>query len=494
MPDGHPPLRAGNLSSMTETPVRTRIAPAPSGSIHVGNARTALYNWLLARKHEGTFVLRVEDTDAKRVSDEHFRAVIEDLRWLGLDWDEGPEAGGPFGPYRQSERRDRYDAAALTLVEGGHAYRCYCTAEELEQRRKQAQTSGRPPGYDGRCRDLTDAQRAAFEAEGRSFAIRFKVPPGRTISFDDLVRGTISTQSDAIPDFIIQRSDGSPTYLLAAGLDDALMNITHIVRGEDLVAATPRQLLLREALDVHDVPVFAHLPLLVSEDGRPLSKRWGDVSVRAYRDRGFLPEAMVNYLALLGWSYDDKTNIFSVAELVEYFSLERVGRNPAAFDVAKLEWLNGHYIRTKAPEVLAEELVPFCERAGLPADNEEGRALLKAVAPLLKERLRRLEEAPPMIAFLFGDVTPDEKAAKALEGQGPYLAAVAGVLQDAEWTVEAIEGALRELAAKQDLKPRKAFQPIRAAVTGTLVSPPLFESMEILGRDATLRRIGAAVA
>ncbi|HZA20476.1 MAG TPA: glutamate--tRNA ligase, partial [Actinomycetota bacterium] len=354
---------------MNEAPVRTRIAPAPSGSIHVGNARTALYNWLFARHHGGTFVLRIEDTDAKRVSDEHIQAVLEDLRWLGLYWDEGPEAGGDFGPYRQSERWDRYHAAVLNLVETGHAYRCYCTAEELEQRRKQAQAAGRPPGYDGRCRDLSDSQRAAFEAEGRDFAVRFKVPPGRTISFDDVVRGTISTHSDQIQDFVIQRSDGSPTYMLAAGLDDALMNITHIVRGEDLIAATPRQLLLREAMDIHDVPVFAHLPLLVSEDGRPLSKRWGDVSVRAYRDRGFLPEAMVNYLALLGWSYDDKTNIFTVDQLIEYFSLERVGRNPAAFDVAKLEWLNGHYIREKAPEALAEELVPFCERAGLPADT-----------------------------------------------------------------------------------------------------------------------------
>ena len=480
---------------MNEAPVRTRIAPAPSGSIHVGNARTALYNWLFARHHGGTFVLRIEDTDAKRVSDEHIQAVLEDLRWLGLYWDEGPEAGGDFGPYRQSERWDRYHAAVLNLVETGHAYRCYCTAEELEQRRKQAQAAGRPPGYDGRCRDLSDSQRAAFEAEGRDFAVRFKVPPGRTISFDDVVRGTISTHSDQIQDFVIQRSDGSPTYMLAAGLDDALMNITHIVRGEDLIAATPRQLLLREAMDIHDVPVFAHLPLLVSEDGRPLSKRWGDVSVRAYRDRGFLPEAMVNYLALLGWSYDDKTNIFTVDQLIEYFSLERVGRNPAAFDVAKLEWLNGHYIREKAPEALAEELVPFCERAGLPAHTEEGRALLKAVAPLLSERLKRLDEAPSMIAFLFGDVTPDGKAAKALEGQGPYIADVAGVLEAIpEWTAEAIEGALRELAAKHDLKPRKAFQPIRAAVTGTLVSPPLFESMEILGRDATLRRIRAAIA
>jgi glutamyl-tRNA synthetase len=478
---------------MSHPPVRTRIAPAPSGSIHVGNARTALYNWLFARHHRGTFVLRVEDTDVKRASEEHIEAVVEDLRWLGLDWDEGPQVGGDFGPYRQSERTDRYRAAVLTLVEAGHAYRCYCTAEELESRRKRAQAEGRPPGYDGRCRDLTDAERAAFEAEGREWAVRFKVPPGRTVTFADVVRGTIATRSEQIQDFIIQRSDGSPTYLLAAGLDDALMNITHIVRGEDLIAATPRQILLREAMDIHDVPVFAHLPLLVSEAGRPLSKRWGDVSVRSYRDRGFLSHAMVNYLALLGWSYDDKTNVFSREELIEYFSLERVGRNPAAFDVAKLEWLNGHYIRQTPPSELANRLLPFCTRAGLDAESEPGRETLQRVAPLLVERIKRLDEAPPMVAFLFGPVTPDVKAAAALEGQGDYLGEVAVALEGIlEWTSAAIESALRELATKLDLKPRQAFQPIRAAVTGTLVSPPLFESLEILGREETLARIRAA--
>jgi glutamyl-tRNA synthetase len=478
------------------SPIRTRIAPAPSGSIHVGNARTALYNWLLARRHGGVFVLRVEDTDAKRATEDAYRAVLEDLRWLGLDWDEGPEAGGEFGPYRQSERLDRYRAAARQLLADDHAYRCYCTQEELEARRKAARADRRTPGYDGRCRNLTEDERAAFEAEGRPFAVRFKVPVDRTVTFEDVVRGSISTDTAQIPDFIIQRSDGSPTYMLAAGLDDALMNITHIVRGEDLIAATPRQLLLREALAVTDVPVFAHLPLLVADDGRPLSKRWGDVAVRAYRDRGILPEAMVNYLALLGWSYDDRTNIFSVDELIERFSLERVGRNPAAFDTDKLEWLNGHYIRSSSPRRLADELTPFCVRAGLPADTPEGRGRLEAVAPLLVERLKTLDEAPAMVRFLFDDVSPDEKASKAIDGQGDYLAEVHATLEGVgEWKAVTIEAALRDLAEKRELKPRKAFQPIRAAVTGTLVSPPLFESLEILGRDATvvrLRRVAAA--
>jgi glutamyl-tRNA synthetase len=472
--------------------VRTRIAPAPSGSIHVGNARTALYNWLFARQNGGVFVLRIEDTDAERATDEAYHAVLEDLRWLGLEWDEGPEIGGDLGPYRQTERLERYAAATEDLVARNHAYRCYCTPEELAQRRAAAMAERRTPGYDGRCRHLTDEERAAFEAEGRAFAVRFAVPPERTVVFDDVVRGEISTDTRQIPDFVIQRSDGSPTYMLAAAVDDVLMNITHVIRGEDLIAATPRQLLLREAMAVADVPVFAHLPLLVDDKGKPLSKRWGDVAVAAYRAQGYLPEAMVNYLALLGWSYDDKTNIFSTDELIEYFSLDRVGKNPAAFDVAKLEWLNLHYVKTMAPEELAARLVPYCVAAGIDADNPAGRALLDAVAPLISERLKRLEEAPPMVVFLFERRAPDEKAARVLEGQSDYLVAVGGALGTLEkWTAPAIEEALRALAASRDLKPKQAFQPIRAAVTGTLVSPPLFESLEILGRAETLARVEA---
>jgi glutamyl-tRNA synthetase len=475
--------------------VRTRIAPAPSGSIHVGNARTALYNWLYARQNDGVFVLRVEDTDQSRVSEESYQAVLTDLRWLGLEWDEGPEVDGPHAPYRQSERFDRYDTALEHLVGREAAYPCYCTPEELDARRKAAQAERRTPGYDGRCRNLTAEERAAFEAEGRKSSIRFKVPAGRSVSFDDVVRGTVTTETAQIPDFVIRRSDGTPTYMLAVTVDDVEMDITHVIRGEDLMAATPRQLLMREALGVEEVPVFGHLPLLVDEKGRPLSKRWGDVAVAAYRDQGFLPEAVVNYLALLGWSFDDKTNIFSIEELVEKFSLERVGRNPAAFDVPKLEWLNGHYIRQKTPEEVADALVPFCVREGLPADTAEGRELLARVAPLLTERMKRLTEAPPMIRFLFERREPDEKAAKVLDGQGEYLTAVAERLGAVEkWNASAIEETLRALAEERELKPKHAFQPVRAAVTGTLISPPLFESLEILGRDETLERLRHAAS
>jgi glutamyl-tRNA synthetase len=465
--------------------VRTRIAPAPSGSIHVGNARSALYNWLFARQNEGVFLLRIEDTDQKRASEDAYAAIAEDLEWLGLTWDEGP--------FLQSDRLDRYARAADRLVENRCAYRCYCTPQELDSRRKAAMAAGKPPGYDGRCRDLSPQERASFEAEGRTFALRFRVPHERTIAFDDVVRGRVATTTSQISDFVIQRSNGFPTYMLAVSVDDLEMEITHIIRGEDLLAATPRQLLIREALGIAEVPVFAHLPLLVSSDGRPLSKRWGDVSVRAYRDAGFLAEAMVNYLALLGWSFDDKTNVFSVAELVEKFSLERVGKNPAAFDAVKLEWLNGLYIKQLDPAELAERLVPFCVRAGLAADSPEGRKKLGAVAPLISERLKRLDEAPPMIAFLFGPVTLDEKASKVIQGQAEYLRAVADRLEGAEgWRALEIEESLRGLAAERELKPKQAFQPIRAAVTGTLVSPPLFESLEILGRQVAVERLRAA--
>ena len=469
-------------AGMTE--VRTRIEPAPSGSIHVGNARTALFNWLFARHHGGKFVLRIADTDAKRATEENFRAVLEDFRWLGLTWDEGPEVEGPHGPYRQSERFDLYRAHADRLVEGGFAYYDYASTGDVDAERKKAQAAGRRPDH--------AAIASARKDEGHAPSIRFIVPAERTITFHDEVLGDMSTDLGSTPDFVIMRADGTPTYMLAVTVDDLEMGITHIIRGNDLVASTARQLLIREALGASEVPRFAHLPLLVAPDGKPLSKRWADVAVSAYRDGGFLPEAMNNYMALLGWSFDDRTNIFSMDELVEKFSLERVGKNPAAFDVDKLEWLNGHYIREKTPAELAELLIPHCAAEGIPVDSTEERATLEAVTPLLVERMKRLTEAPPMVRFLFMDVTPDDKAAKALEGQGEYLAAVAAGLEGVEkWATAAIEEALRELAARRELKPRKAFQPIRAAVTGTLVSPPLFESLEILGRTKTLERIRA---
>ena len=437
-----------------------------------------------ARHNDGKFVLRIADTDAKRATEENYEAVLRDMEWLGLEWDEGPDIGGPHGPYRQSERFDLYRQWAHKLVEEGFAYEDYSTSEDVDKERELARAEGRRPDH------RAVAQRSAREGTP---SIRFIVPPDRTMTFQDEVLGDVSTDLGRTPDFIIMRADGTPTYMLAVTVDDVLMEITHIVRGNDLMASTPRQLLVREAMGIKDVPVFAHLPLIVDAKGKPLSKRWGDVSVSAYREQGFLPEAMLNYLALLGWSLDDHTNVFSLDEAIAAFELGRVNKNPAAFDVAKLEWINGHHVRSKTPEEVAEALVPFCLADGLPADTDEGRAILATVAPLLTERMKRLTEAPPMIRFLFGRQEPDEKAAKALDGQGGYLEAVAGALEVVEkWTTAEIEASLRALAEQRELKPKKAFQPIRAAVTGTLISPPLFESLEILGRDETLARLRAA--
>ena len=478
---GEPPRRKG---------VRVRFAPAPTGYLHVGNARTALYDWLFARHHGGVFVLRIEDTDKDRSTDESLEGIQEVLRWLGIDWDEGPTVGGPFEPYRQSERLDMFRQAVDDLAAAGSAYRCYCTPEELAQRRKDALARGEPPGYDGRCRNLTDEQREAYEAEGRPFAWRFHTGD-QDVVVADLIRGEARFPASDIRDFVMLRSDGTPTYLLAAAVDDWKMEITHVLRGEDLFSSTPRQMLLLQALGVEVLPEYAHLPLLLGPDRQPLSKRHGSVSVEWFRDHGYLPEAMVNYLALLGWSYDDHTTFFSVDDLVKDFDLNRVSRNPAAFDPEKLEWMNGHYIREADPERFAAELGETLARREMKADAEA----VRQAASLVQERSRTLEEAAELLRFLFQDVEPDEQAAKALQGQGEYLAAVADRLAGLkEWKAEEIEEALRAIREERELSSRKAFQPIRAAVTGRTVTPPLFESMALLGKDRTLGRLRAAAS
>ncbi len=451
----------------------------------MGGARTALYDWLFARHHGGVFILRVEDTDKTRVTEEAFEGLQQSLAWLGIEWDEGPGVGGPFGPYRQTERMEVYREAVETLVAGEAAYRCYCTPEELDERRKAAMARSEPPGYDGRCRLLTDADRKTFEDEGRPYAMRFATP-GRDVTVHDLVRGEATFPASDLRDFVIMRSDGTPTYLLAAAVDDWRMELTHVIRGEDLFASTPRQLLLMEALGVERVPEYAHLPLIVGPDRAPLSKRHGSVAVERFREEGFLPEAMVNYLALLGWSFDATTTFFTREELVERFDLSRVSHNPAAFDREKLEWMNGHYIRETADERLTDVLTERLSSEGIAVD----RGVLARAVPLVKERIKLLTEAPDMLRFLFQDVKPDEKAAKMLDGQGEYLAEVAARLEAlGEWSAAAIEAVLRAIQEERGLNSKKAFQPVRAAVTGTLISPPLFESIELLGRDRTLARL-----
>jgi glutamyl-tRNA synthetase len=469
--------------------VRCRFAPAPSGSIHVGNARSALFSWLYARHHDGVFVLRIEDTDESRVTEEAYRGVVEDLRWLGLDWDEGPDIGGPHGPYRQSERLALYHEMSERLLASGHAYRCWCTPEELEERRKAAMARGEPPGYDGRCRNRPRGERAALEAEGRPFAIRFHMPE-RAWVIEDLVKGEVGWAAGDLHDFVLVRSDGSPVFLLAVAVDDLLMEITHVVRGDDLLASAPRNAAVIEALG-GSPPAYAHLPQVLGPDSKPLSKRHGATSVAAFREQGFLPEAMVNYLALLGWAKDDHTTFLSRDELVEAFELTHVSHNPAVFDTQKLDWMNNHYVQSLDEDDLAARCVPFLTAEGLSVDP----ALLRGAVPIVRERMKRLTEAPALLRFLFtDDVVPNEKAAE-LIGRAPdgYLKQAADELDTLQsWDTEHIQAALDATASAAGLSRTKGWQPVRAAVTGSNVSPPLPESLALLGRERTVTRLRAA--
>ena len=477
--------------------MRTRFAPAPSGDLHVGNVRTALFSWALARRHGGTFILRVEDTDRSRVTDEAFARALEILQWIGISWDEGPGTGGPFAPYRQSERLTVYAEAADRLRESGAVYPCYCTPAELEQRREEARAAGRPPGYDGRCRYLTGEERTAFEAEGRTSVLRFWMPDGTT-TWNDLVRGEITIDHANVPDFAITRSDGHPLYLLAAAVDDVIMGLTHIVRGEDLVTATPRQLALYAALGHPQDrwPAFAHLPLIVGDDSKPLSKRHGEVSLAAYRAQGFLPEALANYLSLLGWSPGEDREFFGEDVLLAEFDVTRVSRNPARFDIKKLQALNGDWIRSLSVEDLAGRIAPFFDGAGLTGIDH---AELIAVVPLIQIRMNQLTEAPELLHFYFVDeekfAIEEVAVSKGLgEGAGAILRIASERLSALpEWTAATIEPAVWGIGEELGLNKKRTATPLRVAVTGRTISPPLFESMELLGRERTLHRIEQAV-
>lgn len=471
---------------MSDARVRCRFAPAPSGSLHVGNVRSALFSWLFARHHDGEFVLRFEDTDASRVTEEAVSGVLEDLRWLGIDHDEGPDVGGPHEPYRQSQRLDVYRVHAERLLDQGDAYRCYCTPEELDQRRKAAAAAHEAPGYDGHCRTLEPDRVMAFEAEGRESVVRFRMPDREWV-IDDIVKGTVRFEAGQLRDFVLVRSDGSALFLLAVAVDDMLMGITHVVRGDDLLASAPRNSAVIEALGGMP-PTYAHVPQVLGPDRQPLSKRHGSTSVESFREQGFLPEAMMNYLALLGWSPGDDREVLSREELIDAFDLERVSSNPAAFDTEKLTWLNNRYIQSLDDDDLAARCLHFLTEEGLMPDP----STLRASMPIVKERMKTLTEAPALLRFLFtDDIEPNEKAAgviaKSPEG---YLARVADALEAAEpWTAFVITAALDSLAEREELSRTKAFQPVRAAVTGSNVSPPLPESLELLGKARTLDRL-----
>jgi glutamyl-tRNA synthetase len=493
---------------MTESrPVRTRFCPSPTGNPHVGMARTALFSWAYARHHGGTFVFRIEDTDAARDSEESYGLLVDVMRWLGLDWDEGPEVGGPHGPYRQSERMGVYADVAAKLLEHGSAYRCYCTTEEVEQRRKDAGGGeGGPTGYDNHCRSLSADQVAAFEAEGRSPVIRMRMPE-RAITFDDLVRGEITFAAEHVPDYVLVRANGQPLYTLVNPVDDALMGITHVLRGEDLLSSTPRQVALYEALAEIGVgggftPEFGHLPYVMGQGNKKLSKRDPESNLLAYRDQGFLPEGLLNYLALLGWAIAEDRDVFSLAEMVEAFDVSRVNPNPARFDIKKCEAINGSHMRLLEPDDAAARLVPYLQAERLVADppTPEQTGLVAAGMPLVQERISTFVEGARMLRFLFVDedaFTVDEAdRAKSLDaaGQDVVRAALEALTALGAWETAAIESALRERLVEQlGLKPRHAFGPVRVAVTGAKVSPPLFESMELLGRERSLARLQAAL-
>lgn len=487
------------------TDVRVRFAPSPTGDLHVGNIRAALFNYAFVRHQGGVFIFRVEDTDVARSTEESYRGLLADLRWLGLDWDEGPEVDGPYGPYRQSRRASVYTDAVARLRAGGYAYDCFCATEEVAERNRVA---GRPSGYDGHCRELTDAQRADFLAQGRAPVLRFRMPDER-IEFTDLVRGPVGFDPEHVPDYVLVRSDGSPLYTLTNPVDDALMRVTHVLRGEDLLASTPRQIPLHQALrdlGVSDAPMprFGHLPFVMGEGNRKLSKRdTPEASLNHLRERGYLPEAVLNYLALLGWSMGEDREVFTLEEMCQAFTLDRVGVNPARFDPKKLLAINGVKIRALAPAGFADRTVPFLAAAGLVADppTAEQAELLRAATPLVQERTSLLTEAVDMLGFLFvadDRFTVDEAAAaKQLTPAqaGTVKAAVAALEPVTDWTATVLEGELRAaLVDGLGLKPKHAFGPVRVAVTGRRVSPPLFESLELLGRDRTLTRLRDALS
>jgi glutamyl-tRNA synthetase len=473
--------------------VVARFCPSPTGNPHVGMARTALFSWAFTRHHEGRFVFRIEDTDAARDSEESYDLLVDVMRWLGLDWDEGVEVGGPNGPYRQSQRMDIYADVAQRLLDAGLAYKAYDTEEELAERREKARAEGRPSGYDGLHRDLTPEQQAAYEVEGRSPVIRFKMP-AKDWTFTDLVRGDITFGAENVQDFVIVRANGQPLYTLTNPTDDALMGITHVLRGEDLLSSTPRQIALYEAfaqIGIGDgsTPEFAHLPYVLGEGNRKLSKRDPESNLLGYRAAGFLPEGLLNYLALLGWAIADDRDVFTLDEMVEAFDISRVNPNPARFDAKKCQAINGDHVRRLTPADLADRLIPYYAADGVDVTSAD----LAPVVPLIQERMSVLTEAPMMTRFLFvDDVTIPEDLALDDAGRDVVAAALVALEELRDWTTESIEAALRRaLIDGLGLKPRLAFGPVRIAVTGSRISPPLFESLEILGREKTLARLRA---
>jgi len=487
------------VNNQSQREVRTRFAPSPTGDLHVGNIRTALFYWAYARHTGGKLIFRIEDTDRERVTDEYINRAIETLQWLGLNWDEGPQVGGPYGPYLQSQRLEIYTHWAKTFVANGDAYNCYCSTEELETRREKQRELNQAPGYDGKCRSLSADEISEFEKEGRKPVVRMRMPDGET-RFTDLIRGEVTFEHKYVPDFVLMRADGSPLYTLAVAVDDVLMKVTHVLRGEDLLSSTPRQIRVYQAMGVapEDFPLFAHLPFVMGQDNAKLSKRNGEVSIAWYREQGFLPEAICNYLALLGWSPGDDVENITMEELVQLFTVERVNSSPARFDMKKLEAINGDKIRALTIDDFLSRALPFLMKDGVIQGSDEEIAIVKSALPIIQERIARMNEVTAMLKFLFvEDVIFDaesETKVKEEPSQHVISQALSALENVNDWKHDVIEAALRAvLIEKLGLKPRLAFGPVRIAVTGSHISPPLFESMELLGKARSLARLKAAV-
>ena len=490
-------------AASTPDEVRVRFCPSPTGTPHVGMVRTALFNWAHARHHGGKLVFRIEDTDAARDSEESYHQLLDAMRWLGIDWDEGVEVGGPDGPYRQSQRGEIYQDVIARLKESGHIYESFSTAEEIAARHRAA---GRDPqlGYDGHDRDLTEEQKAAFRAEGREPTWRLRMPQ-EDITFTDMVRGEITFKAGSTPDFVVVRANGQPLYTLVNPVDDALMRITHVLRGEDILSSTPRQIALYRALIeigvAERVPEFGHLPYVMGEGNKKLSKRDPQADLFLYREQGFIPEGMVNYLALLGWGFSADEDIFSREQLVERFDASDVNPNPARVDLKKATAINADHIRLLPEDVFVERLIPYLQSGGVLGETvtEEQRALVVAAAPLVQTRMNLLGEASDLMGFLFvadEDLVIQDDATKKL-GDDPIavldraILEVEAIAEDA-FTAAALEPALRgAIVDDMGIKPRLAFGPLRAAISGRRISPPLFESMELLGRSSSLVRLRA---
>ncbi len=479
--------------------VRVRYAPSPTGYPHVGNIRTALSNWLFARHTGGKFILRIEDTDVARKVEGAVEAIMDSLRWLGLDWDEGPEVGGDYGPYFQSQRLEMYQQAAEQLVKQGDAYYCYCSPQRLEEMRAEQVRRKQPPGYDRLCRELSPHQCAEKDADGIKAVVRFKTPlEGQTI-YNDVIFREVTFEHSTLDDFVLLKSDGYPTYHLANVVDDHAMEISHVIRAEEWISSVPRHLLLYQALGF-EPPLYVHHPMILGPDRAKLSKRHGAVSILEYREQGYLPETMFNFLALIGWSLDDKTELLTRQELIDNFSLERIGKTGAIFNREKLNWMNGVYIRCLSLEDFTQRALPFLDRE-MPPEIERPLSAdyVRQIMPLIQERARTLAEVAELARFFFVDELDYDRSL--LIGKKMNQESTAQALEVAQqrlgqlevFDTESLEAVLRPLAVELGLKTSQLFGTLRVAVTGRTAAPPLFQTMAVLGKERCLRRIGAAI-